>query len=77
MSQHGGSDSKGKKEHRRHTRVVVNQEFRCIEDYIAEYVTNISHGGVFIRSKNPLPVGTRVDLQFSVVLDDIEQVRGE
>ncbi len=64
-------------EHRHHTRVVINQEFDCIEDYIAEYVTNISQGGVFIRSKNPLPVGTKVTLQFSVILDDFEEVCGE
>ena len=64
-------------EHRQHTRVVINQEFDCIEDYIAEYVSNISQGGVFIRSKNPLPVGTKVTLQFSVILDDLEEVRGE
>lgn len=64
-------------EHRQHTRVLINQEFECIEDYIAEYVSNISQGGVFIRSKNPLPMGTKVTLQFSVILDDIEEVRGE
>ncbi|QDG51662.1 hypothetical protein FIV42_13155 [Persicimonas caeni] len=64
-------------EHRQHTRVIINQEFECIEDYIAEYVSNISQGGVFIRSKNPLPVGTKVTLQFSVILDDIEEVKGE
>ena len=65
------------REHRQHKRIAVNQEFRCIEEYIAEYVSNISQGGVFIRSKNPLPVGTKVTLQFSVILDDIEQVEGE
>lgn len=58
-------------------RVPVNQEFECISDYIAEYVSSISPGGVFIRSKKPLPVGTRVNLQFSVIVDDIETVEGE
>ena len=48
-----------------------------IEDYIAEYVSNISQGGVFIRSKNPLPVGTSVTLRFSVIVDDVEIVEGE
>lgn len=62
---------------RQHMRILINQEFECIEEYIAEYVSNISQGGVFIRSKNPLPEGTRVTLQFSVILDDIEEVRGE
>lgn len=64
-------------EKRQHFRVPVNREFQCIEDYIAEYVASISPGGVFIRSKKPLPVGTRVNLTFSVIVDDIETVQGE
>lgn len=62
---------------RQHRRAQINQEFESIEEFIAEYVTNISHGGVFIRSKNPLPVGTKVNLKFSVILDDFETVEGE
>lgn len=62
---------------RQHLRVSVNQEFDAIEEYIAEYVSNISQGGVFIRSKNPLPLGTRVTLRFSVILDDVEIIEGE
>lgn len=62
---------------RQHVRVEVNREFEVIEDYIAEYVSNISQGGVFIRSKNPLPMGTRVTLRFSVIVEDIEIVEGE
>ena len=64
-------------EKRRHDRVLVNQEFAVIDEYIAEYVSSISRGGIFIRSKNPLPVGTRVTLKFSVIVDDIEIVEGE
>lgn len=63
-------------EKRSHQRVPVNQEFGCIDEYIAEYVTSISQSGVFIRSKKPLPVGTKVDLEFSVILDDVETVEG-
>ncbi len=62
---------------RRHQRVAVNHEFVPIDDYIAEYVTSISPGGVFIRSRNPLPVGTRVDLRFSVILEDIHHIEGK
>ncbi|MEM1349975.1 MAG: PilZ domain-containing protein [Myxococcota bacterium] len=62
---------------RQHVRVDINEEFKAIEQYIAEYVTNISQGGVFIRSKNPLPVGTRVHLKFTVILDDLAIVEGE
>jgi uncharacterized protein (TIGR02266 family) len=62
---------------RSHERVPVNQEFSCIEDYISEYVSDISKGGVFIRSKNPLPVGTTVTLNFSVIVEDFETIEGE
>lgn len=62
---------------RQHSRRAINQEFETIDEFIAEYVTNISQGGVFIRSKNPLPVGTKVTLKFSVILDDFETVEGE
>jgi uncharacterized protein (TIGR02266 family) len=71
MSAQGGSQK------RQHIRVAINQELDVIEEYIAEYVSNISQGGVFIRSKNPLPLGTRVTLKFSVILDDIEIIEGE
>ncbi len=64
-------------ERRQHDRVPINQEFDAIEEYIAEYVSSISQGGVFIRSKNPLPMGTRVTLKFSVIVDDVETVEGE
>ncbi len=62
---------------RQHSRHGVNDEFESIEEFVAEYVTNISHGGVFIRSKNPLPVGTKVNLRFSVIVDDFETIEGE
>lgn len=55
----------------------INQEFEVIDEYVSEYVANISKGGVFIRSKNPLPVGTTVTLNFSVIVDDIETIEGE
>lgn len=64
-------------EKRQHDRVPINEEFECIEDYIAEYVSSISPGGVFIRSKKPLPLGTKVNLTFSVIVDDLETVEGE
>ena len=65
------------REKRDSQRVSVNREFACIDEYISEYVSSISLDGVFIRSKNPLPVGTRVSLEFSVIVDDIETVEGE
>jgi uncharacterized protein (TIGR02266 family) len=62
---------------RRHQRLNINEAFSSIDDFIAEYVTDISRGGVFIRSKQPLPMGTKVNLKFSVILDDFETIEGE
>ena len=57
-------------------RVDINKEFRSVEQFINEYVSNISHSGAFIRSHDPLPVGTKVNLRFTVILDEIETIEG-
>jgi Tfp pilus assembly protein PilZ len=57
-------------------RVTINKEFESYDAFINEYVTNISRTGVFIRSKTPLPIGTKVNLRFTVIMDDIETVEG-
>jgi len=64
-------------ERRREGRVVVNHEFASIEEFITEYVSNISKSGVFIRTDAPLPIGTRVVLRFTVIVDDFETIEGE
>ena len=62
---------------RRDPRLVVNREFRSVEEFVAEYVSNISRSGAFIRSDEPLPVGTRVQLRFTLLLEEIETIEGE
>jgi uncharacterized protein (TIGR02266 family) len=57
-------------------RLEINHEFRSVEAFINEYVSNISRSGVFIKSKDPLPVGTRVNLKFTVLLEEIETIEG-
>ncbi|MCL2722816.1 MAG: PilZ domain-containing protein [Polyangiaceae bacterium] len=57
-------------------RVTINKEFESFDAFIQEYVTNISRTGVFIRAQNPLSVGTRVNLRFTVIMDDIETIEG-
>lgn len=39
-------------------------------------MTNISRTGVFIKSSTPLAIGTRVNLRFTVIMDDIETIEG-
>jgi uncharacterized protein (TIGR02266 family) len=57
-------------------RVTINKEFESFDAFIQEYVTNISRTGVFIKSNKPLPIGTRVNLRFTVIMDDIESIEG-
>ncbi|MDI7266629.1 MAG: PilZ domain-containing protein [Myxococcota bacterium] len=62
---------------RRSERLTINKEFESFDAFIEEYVTNISRTGVFIRSKNPLAIGTRVNLKFTVVMNDLETIEGQ
>ena len=57
-------------------RVTINKEFESFDAFIQEYVTNISRTGVFIKSTTILPIGTRVNLRFTVIMDDIETIEG-
>ena len=57
-------------------RVTINKEFESFDAFIQEYVTNISRTGVFIKSQTPLPIGTQVNLRFTVIMDDIETIEG-
>ena len=66
----GGSDR------RRYERQTVNREFESIDAFVTEYVTDISGGGIYIRSKDPLPLGTLVSLRFTLLLDEIETIEG-
>ena len=57
-------------------RLTINKEFESFDAFIQEYVTNISRTGVFIKSNTPLPIGTHVNLRFTVIMDDIETIEG-
>jgi len=61
---------------RQEERVTINKEFDSFDQFIQEYVTNISASGAFIKSKTPLPIGTEVNLRFTVIMNDIETIEG-
>jgi hypothetical protein len=61
---------------RREARITINKEFGSFEAFIQEYVTNISLSGAFVKRSEPLPVGTEIDLKFTVIMDDIETIEG-
>jgi uncharacterized protein (TIGR02266 family) len=60
----------------RDDRVTINHEFSSVDEFIAEYVTNISRSGAFIKTKEPLPLGTKVNLKFTVIIDEMETIEG-
>ena len=57
-------------------RLTINKEFESFDAFVHEYVTNVSRSGVFVRSKDPLPLGTKVNLTFTVIMDDVETIEG-
>jgi uncharacterized protein (TIGR02266 family) len=61
---------------RQDERITINKEFESFDAFIQEYVTNISRTGVFIRAQSPPPVGTKVNLRFTVIMDDMETIEG-
>lgn len=63
-------------ERRKSERVTINKQFDSFDQFVHEYVTNVSGGGVFIKSETPLSIGTEISLKFTVVLDQIETIEG-
>lgn len=61
---------------RKNQRVTINKDFESFDQFVTEYVTNVSRSGVFIKSEAPLPVGSEVNLRFTVVLDQLEVIEG-
>ena len=55
----------------------VNREFTSVEEFILEYVSNVSRTGVFIRTDDPLAIGTKVNLRFTVIMDELETIEGQ
>ncbi len=60
---------------RRAERVPVNAQFAGIAGG-SRYVSDLSEYGVFVHADETLPIGSVVDLQFTVLLDDPVLLRG-
>ena len=60
----------------RDARVTINKDFESFDEFIREYVTNISKTGAFVKRDVPLPVGTEINLRFTVIVDDVETIEG-
>jgi uncharacterized protein (TIGR02266 family) len=57
-------------------RLDTNGSIR-VEGSSDEYVKDISVSGVFIRTESPKPVGTRIELKLTVILDELRTLVGE
>ncbi len=60
-------------ERRRGERLNINEEFESVG---ANYVSDLSEHGVFVHTEDKLPIGTTVELRFSVLLDDPVVIQG-
>jgi uncharacterized protein (TIGR02266 family) len=72
----GPSDLSDDGARREDERITINKEFESFDAFVDEYVSNVSRSGVFIRSRQPLAVGTKVNLEFTLLAEEIQTVAG-
>lgn len=46
--------------------VQLRVDYQSAQSFISEYTMNISKGGMFISTRNPLAVGTEIELKFHI-----------
>lgn len=69
-------DDSDRREHDRFdTRLEV--DYRSGENFLFSYIQNISEMGIFVRSDEPLPVGTELDLRFHPEGEEPVELRGQ
>lgn len=63
-----GPDQKPGIEGREHARapIELKVDYKKLNSFFADYTKNISKGGTFIKTKKPLPIGTRFLFKLSV-----------
>ncbi|HJL19721.1 MAG TPA: TIGR02266 family protein [Sandaracinaceae bacterium LLY-WYZ-13_1] len=58
--------------------IALKVEYKRLNSFFADYTKNISRGGTFIRTKNPLSIGTEFMFHLQVPsLDDPLALRGK
>lgn len=63
-------------ERRKAERVSVNAEFEQLGQEHISFVSDLSETGVFVHTAERPPLGTTVELQFTVLLDDPVVIKG-
>ena len=62
MAKESDADKRGEKR----IPVQLDVRYQSLEGFISDYSMNISQGGMFISTRNPLPLGTRVVLKVGI-----------
>ncbi len=62
----GGSGSERRRHARTPVTLLVQYRFDTLEDFVAEYATNLSPQGMFLETGEPSPVGSLLHVQFSL-----------
>ena len=62
------TDQKPGAESRQHVRapIELKVDYKKMNSFFADYTKNISKGGTFIKTKKPLPIGTRFLFKLSI-----------
>jgi len=69
--------SDGEDNRRRARRFTINDEFAELPgDGAVTHVSDLSEHGVFIHTRQRVPVGTTIELRFTVLLDDPMIIQG-
>ena len=57
----------------RDDRITINHEFSSVDEFIAEYVSNISRSGVLFRTNSLPAVGSAIELEISLLTGSARQ----
>jgi type IV pilus assembly protein PilZ len=62
------TEPKSRPDGRQHPRapIELKVDYKKLNSFFADYTKNISNGGTFIKTKKPLPIGTRFVFKLSV-----------
>lgn len=61
-------DEESNDDRRRQQRIPINDEFARLDS--AAWVSDLSLGGVFVHTEELVPVGTMIELRFTILIED-------
>lgn len=62
---------------RKYCKITVTMKRNGTKEVVTDGIRNISEGGIFVNTYNPLPVGSEIDLEFKIPeIDRVTKCRG-